>query len=82
LLSSRNKYILLFLREDQSCEESLKLNKSLEGCTKEHKNELEEFLKAYMGVFQDPKGLPPKRKVEIRLYRQYLLESNQVKKQL
>jgi hypothetical protein len=25
---------------------------------------LEEFLKAYRGVFQEPKGIPPKREVE------------------
>jgi hypothetical protein len=87
LISSSKKYVLLFLRENQSGEESLKVKTSLEGCTKEKKNELEEFLKEYRGVFQEPKGIPPKREVEheiqlfpdsplpnIGLYRQFVLE--------
>ena len=54
-----------------------------------------EFLKAYKGVFQEPKGIPPKREVEheiqlfpdspllnIELYRQSILEANEVKKKL
>ena len=48
----------------QHGKESLKVKTSLEGCTKEHKNELGELLKEYKGVFQDPKGIPPKREVE------------------
>jgi hypothetical protein len=56
---------------------------------------LEEFLKAYRGVFQDLKGIPPKRRVEheiqllldsplsnIGLYRHFVLEKNEVKKKL
>jgi hypothetical protein len=95
LISSSKKYVLLFLRENKSGEESLKVNTSLEACTKEKKHELEEFLKAYMGVFHDPKGIPPQKEVEkkiqlflespllnIGLYRQSILEENEVKKQL
>jgi hypothetical protein len=51
LISSSQKYLLLFLRENQFGEESLEVNTSLEGCTKEHKHELEELIKAYRGVF-------------------------------
>jgi hypothetical protein len=58
------KYVLLFRRENQSSEESLKVKTSLEGCTKEKKNDLEELIKAYKGVFHEPKGIPPKREVE------------------
>jgi hypothetical protein len=67
----------------------------LEGCTKKQKHQLEELLQAYRGVFQEPKGLPPKREVEheiqllldspllnIGFYRQSILEANEVKKQL
>jgi hypothetical protein len=64
LISSSKKHVLLFLRENQSGEESLKVNTSLEGCNKEHKHHLEEFLHAYMGVFQNPKGIPPNMEVE------------------
>jgi hypothetical protein len=44
LVSSSKKYFLIFLRENQSGEESLKVKTSLEGCTKEQKNQLEELL--------------------------------------
>jgi hypothetical protein len=74
--------------------ESMRVKASLEGCTKEKKHQLEEFLQAYRGVFQEPKGLPPKREVEheiqllqdspfpnIGLYRQFVLKENEVNKQ-
>jgi hypothetical protein len=67
LISSSKKYGLLFLRENQFGEESLKVKISLEGCTKEKKHELEELIKAYKGVFQEPKGLPPTREVEKKI---------------
>jgi hypothetical protein len=56
LISSSKKYVLLFLRENQSGEESLKVKTSLEGCTKEKKHELEEFLKAYRECSRSLKG--------------------------
>jgi len=56
---------------------------------------LEDLLQAYGGVFQEPKGTPPKREVEheiqllpesplsnIGLYRESVLEADEVKKQL
>jgi hypothetical protein len=46
---------------------------SLEGCTKEQKHQLEELLHEYKEVFQEPKGLPPKREVEHKI--QLLLDS-------
>jgi hypothetical protein len=49
LIISRKKYVLLFLRENLSGEEFLKIKTSLDGCTKEKKNELMEFLKEYKG---------------------------------
>jgi hypothetical protein len=94
-INSRKKYVVLFLRENRSGEESLKVKISLEGCTKENKNELEELLKEYKGVFHEPKGITPNREVEhkiqllpdfplmnIALYRESVLEENEVKKQL
>jgi hypothetical protein len=44
LISSSNKYVLIFLRENQSDDESMRLKEYLEGCTKEKKHQLEEFL--------------------------------------
>lgn len=94
LISSSKKYVFLFLRENLSDDESMRVKESMEGCTKENKI-LEEFLQEYKGVFKDPKGIPPKRDVEnimqlfrgslllnIGMYRQSVLEANEVKKQL
>ena len=64
LIISTKKYVLLFLRESQYEEESIRGKTSLEGCTKKHKQKLEELLQTYKDVFQEPKGLPPKREAE------------------
>jgi hypothetical protein len=64
LISSSKKYVLLFSREKQYDDESMRVKESLEGCTKEHKHQWEELLQEYKGVFKEPKGLPPKRDVE------------------
>jgi hypothetical protein len=45
----------------------MRVKASLEGCTKENKQQLEEFLQHYIGVFQEPKGIPPKRDVEYEI---------------
>jgi len=37
LISTRKKYVLLFLKENQSVEESVRAKESLEGCTKKQK---------------------------------------------
>jgi hypothetical protein len=71
----------------------LKVNTSLEGCNKEHRHELEELLKEYRGVFQEHKGIPPKRDLDhgiklfpsspllnIGLYKQSIREEKEVKK--
>jgi hypothetical protein len=44
LISSSRKYVLLFLRENQFDNESMRLKASMERCTKEKKQQLEEFL--------------------------------------
>jgi hypothetical protein len=40
LSSSNKKYVLLFLRENQTEDELIRVKASLEGCTKEHKRQL------------------------------------------
>jgi hypothetical protein len=45
----------------------MRVKASLEGCTKEKKKQLEEFLQKYRGVFQEPKGIPPKREVDQKI---------------
>jgi hypothetical protein len=52
------------LRENHTCDEFVRVKASLDGCTKEKKQNLEDFLHAYKGVFQEPKGIPTKREVE------------------
>jgi hypothetical protein len=64
LISSSKKYVLLFLRENETKDELIRVKASLEGFTKEKKHQLEEFLHAYRGVFQEPKRIPPKREVK------------------
>jgi hypothetical protein len=51
LISSSKKYVLLFLRENRSDDESMRVKASPEGCTKEQKQQLEELLQKYRGVF-------------------------------
>jgi hypothetical protein len=52
---------LFLLRETWSWKELIRVKESLEGCIKEHKKQLEEFLQVYKGVFQELKWFPPKR---------------------
>jgi len=71
----------------------MKANSPLEGCTKEHKQQLYDLLHVYMGLFQEPKGLAPKMEVEhkiqlllntsllnIGLYRLSIIKINELKK--
>jgi uncharacterized pyridoxamine 5'-phosphate oxidase family protein len=44
LISYSKKHVFLFLRENQSNDESMRVKESLEGCNKEYKKQLEEFL--------------------------------------
>jgi len=67
LVSSSNKCVFLFSRENQSHDESMRVKESLEECTKEKKHHLEEFLQAYRGLFQEPKKISPKRHVEHKI---------------
>lgn len=64
LISSSKKYVLLFLRENQNKGDLIRGKASLEGCTKEKKQELEELLQEYKNVFQEPKRLLLKRELE------------------
>jgi hypothetical protein len=64
LIISSKKFVLLFLIENYLGDQSVKVKAYLEGCTKEYKIQLEELLQEYIEVFQDLKGLPPKREVE------------------
>jgi hypothetical protein len=68
LISSHKKYVLLFLRENQTKDESIRVKESLEGCAKEKKKKLEDFIHKYTGVFQEPKRLPAKREVENEIH--------------
>jgi len=63
LIGSGKKHALFFLRENRPREESVRVKESLEGCTKEHKKQLELF-QAYKEVFKGPKGLPLEREVD------------------
>jgi len=59
IIKFSKKHVSLFFRENQLGDELVRVKKSLEGCNKYKKWQLEELLQEY-GVFQDPKGLPHK----------------------
>jgi hypothetical protein len=44
LISCSTKYVFLFLRENQYNDESMRVKATLEGCNKEKKHQLEDFL--------------------------------------
>jgi hypothetical protein len=44
LISSSKKYVFLFLIENHSIDESMRVQESLEGCTKEQKHQFKYFL--------------------------------------
>jgi hypothetical protein len=80
LNSSSKKYVFISLRETQSGDESVRVKASLEVCTKNYKTKLEESSHAYIGVFQETKGLPPKWEVEheIQLFPHSPLPNNRL----
>jgi hypothetical protein len=45
----------------------MRVKASLEGCTKDKKNQLEVLLQEYRGVLKDIKGLPPKRNMDKKI---------------
>ena len=94
-MGSTKKFVLLFLREWKQHEEGseLDVNVSLEGCSGEQRQQL--LIESYRELFQEPQGLLPKREVEheiqlllesplpnIRLYRQSIIEVDEVKKHI
>jgi uncharacterized protein (UPF0128 family) len=60
LISSSKKYVFLFLRENQSDDESMRVKASLEGCTKEKKHQLEELLQNTEECSRSLKGYHPR----------------------
>lgn len=95
LINFTKKYVLLFLRENQFVEDSVRENPHLDECNKKHKQQQGQFLRVYMDVFQVPKGIPSKREVDHKihlflntplpkfgLFRQFFIEASEVKKKL
>ena len=69
------------------------ISKSFEGCDPKHKSELIEIISEYDDLFQDPKGLPPKREIQherhlqqdlplpnIAMYRMSIMQNEEIKK--
>jgi hypothetical protein len=96
-MGSRKKFVLLFLRDGKKQGEGnkLEMKASLEGCSGEQCQQLQQLIEAYMEVFQEPHRMPPKREVDneiqlfpeslltnIEMYMQSVIKTNEVKKQL
>jgi hypothetical protein len=68
-MGSTKKFVLLFLREgnQQGVGNKLDMKASLEGCSGEQRQQLQQLIKSYKEVFQVPQGLPHKREVEHKI---------------
>jgi len=71
------------------------ISKSFEGCDPRHKYEMIEIVSEYDDLFQDPKGLLPKREIQheiqlqqdvplpnIAMYRMSVMQNEEIKKQV
>ena len=59
LIKSRNNCVLLMVKQKNDVE-----NESFQGCDSRLKSDLVEVVKQYDEIFQEPKGLPPKREIQ------------------
>ena len=96
-MGSTKKFVLLFLRKGKQQGEGSKLEMkaSLEGCSGKQRQKIQKLIKSYGEVFQEPRGLPPRREVEheiqllpesplpiIGIYRNSVIEAYKVNKKL
>jgi len=75
IMGSMKKFVLLFLREGKQQGEVIQweMKVSLEGCSGEQCQQLQQLIESYREVFQYPQGLQPKREVGHKI--QLFLES-------
>ena len=95
IMGNKKKFVLLLLREgiQQGEVNELEMKASLEGCSGEQHQQLQQLIESYKEVFEEIQELPPNREVEheiqllqesslpnIGLYRKCMIEENDVNK--
>ena len=58
LVNASKNFVLMMVKMKNE-----EISKSFEGCDPKHKSKLIEIISEYDDLFQDPKGLPPKREI-------------------
>ena len=90
LVNASNNFVLMMVKMKND-----EISKSFEGCDPKHKSKLIEIISKYDDLFQDPKGVPPKREIQheihlqqdvplpnIAMYRMSVMQNEEIKKQV
>ena len=65
LVNARKNFVLMMVKVKND-----EISKYLRGCDPKHKSELIEIISEYDDLFQDPKGLLPKREIQHEIHLQ------------
>ena len=65
LVNASKNFVLMMVKVKTD-----EISKSFEGCDPKLKSELIEIISEYDDLFQDPKGLPPKREIQHEIHLQ------------
>ncbi len=65
LVNASNNFVLMMVKFKND-----EISKSFEGCDPRHKSEMIEIVSDYDDLFQDLKGLPPKRDIQHEIHLQ------------
>ena len=63
LVNASKNFVLMMVKMKND-----EISKYFEGCDPKHKSELIEIISEYDDLFQDPKGLPPKREIQHEIH--------------
>ena len=90
LVNASKNFVLMMVKMKND-----EVSKSFEECDPKHKSELIDIISEYDDLFQDPKGLPPKREIQheihlqqdvplpnIAMYQMSVMQNEEIKKQV